>query len=296
MIVVFGALGSIGSHLVKELSKSGHRVRATCRDQNRGKEMFSGHAGVEVMNADIEKEETLHPVLEGATKVFVSVGGARCGADLDVIEKRFIDIVKTKRGGPSSIDHYVKISGIDSRPDATTDIQKIHGAIEVHLRGSGVPYTILKPCFFMQNFLGLAPAIKAGVLPMPTGDAKGSIIDARDIADVAHRVLTSTTEQHRNQLYTLTGPESLSHSDAAEIFTRVLEHQVTFQNLPAEAWEKSLVEAGLPGWFAHRLTDVYANLFAQGGVSRVTDDIERVIGRKPRSLATFIRDHVVAFR
>jgi uncharacterized protein YbjT (DUF2867 family) len=145
----------------------------------------------------------------------------------------------------------------------------------------------------MQNFLGLAPAIRAGVLPLPTADGEAGLIDARDIARVAARVLTS--EGHHGQRYVLTGPELLDHAEAARIMTRVLERPVVFQDLPQEAFEHSLAGAGLPPWFAFLLADVYGTVFRSGAAGRVTDDFARITGEAPRSLAAFLVDHRGAF-
>ena len=97
----------------------------------------------------------------------------------------------------------------------------------------------------MQNFLGLVRAIRAGALPLPTGEAKGSLIDARDIAEVAARVLTEPG--HLGRVYTLTGPESLSHGDAARILSAELGREVRFIDVPAEAFRQGGVAGGVAG-------------------------------------------------
>jgi uncharacterized protein YbjT (DUF2867 family) len=286
MIIVFGATGSTGPHLVKTLLAAGQRVRAVARDPGKARRLLG--EGAQIVPGDLERPETLAPALAGGDRVYTAVGGATGTPDLVAAESRLIDAARA-----AGIRHYVKVSGIDSAPDAPARIQQIHGAIERHLVASGLPYTILRPCFFMQNFLGLAPAIRAGALPLPTGEAKGSLIDARDIAEVAARVLLDPG--HHGRVYTLTGPEALSHGDVARILTGTLEREVRFLDVPAEAFQQGGVEAGMPPWFADLLTDVYRKVFAVGGAARVTDDVPHLLGRPAGSFATFAREHRPAF-
>jgi uncharacterized protein YbjT (DUF2867 family) len=172
-------------------------------------------------------------------------------------------------------------------------IERIHAAGEQRLRESGMSYTILKANFFMQNFFGLASAIQHGVLPMPTGAARCSLVDARDIARVAARALTQ--KGHENQEYTLTGPESLSHAEAAQILSRVLARPVTFTDVPAEGFKQGGLSAGMPEWLAQQLTEVYVEVFARGVGDVISDAVPRVTGRPATSLADFARDHLAVF-
>lgn len=286
MIVVYGATGSTGTPLVKALVAEGRRVRVVARDIEKARRAVG--EGAELVTGDLERPETFARGLEGAEKVYVAVGGPTGTPELVAVECRFIDAAKA-----AGVRHYVKVSGIDARPEGPARIQAWHGQIEEHLRASGVPATVLRPNFFMQNFLGLAGAIRGGALPMPTGAARSSLIDAGDIARVAARVLTE--DGHAGRTYTLTGPESLSHADAARVLGEAIGRPVQFIDLPGAAFEQGLRDAGLPPWFAALLTDVYVTAFAAGRVERVTDDVRRVTGAEPRSLAAFARDHRAAF-
>jgi uncharacterized protein YbjT (DUF2867 family) len=282
MIAVFGATGQTGTHLVATLLAAGQRVRAVVRDAARARRALGDR--VELVPGDLERPETLAPALAGASRVYIAVGGPTGTPELVAAEGRLIDAARA-----AGISHYVRISGIDAAPDAPARIQRMHGALDHHLATSGLPHTILAPSFFMQNFLGLAGAIRAGSLPLPTGEARGSIIDARDIAEVAARVLTEPG--HLGRRYTLTGPEALSHGEVAAILTATVEREVRFVDLPPEAFAQGGVDSGLPRWFADLLADVYQRVFAAGGAARVTDDVPRILGRPARRFAAFAREH-----
>lgn len=292
MIVVVGSTGSTGLEVVRQLTARGQRVRATARDLEKARALHRS-AGVdpsqvELVRCDLEHEETLEPALAGAEKCYVAVGGATGTPKLVDVECRFIDAARRM-----GVRHYVRVSGIGARTTGISKIERIHGSISDYLIASGLPYTVLEPSFFMQNFLGLAPMIRAGVLALPTGSAKAGLIDARDIAKVATAVLLG--DGHAGGRYVLTGPELLSHDDAAQIFGRVLERPIAFQDLPQEAFERSLCGAGVPPWFADLLADVYGTLFRSGGAARLSDDVQRITGEPPRPLAAFVREHRAAF-
>ncbi|HEY8945973.1 MAG TPA: NAD(P)H-binding protein, partial [Polyangiaceae bacterium] len=162
MIVVFGATGNIGPHLVRTLVSQGVRVRAVVRELTRARALLP--AEVELVEGALEQPESVKAALERATQVFCGVGGPRGTPELVEVECRLIDLAAA-----AGVQQYVKISGIDSHPDARSKIQRIHGEIEVHLRRSGLGYTILRPSFFLQNLLGMSAAIRQGALPLPTG-------------------------------------------------------------------------------------------------------------------------------
>lgn len=287
MIVVFGATGNIGPQLVQALASRHERVRAVVRDRARARALLP--ADVELVEGTLERPETVEAALDGATRVFCGVGGPRGTPELVDVECRLIDLAAS-----AGVTQYVKISGIDARPDGPSKIQRIHGTIEKHLGRSGLGHTILRPSFFFQNLLGMGAAIRQGALPLPTGSARCGLIDARDIAEVAAEVLTDRA--HVGQTYTLTGPASLSHADVAAVLAAQLGRPVIHIDVPASAFYEAGVGMGLPAWFVDLLTDVFVQVFATGQAARVTDDIPRLLGRAARSCEQFVAEHEAAFR
>lgn len=286
MIVIFGATGNTGPHLVQMLTQRGQKVRAVVRDEARARELLGPE--VELRRADLAQPDTVRAALDGAQKVYSAIGGPRGSERLVELVCGLVDAARA-----AGVEHFVEVSGIDARPDSPSRIQRWHGAIAEHLIASRLPHTILEPAFFFQNFLGMAAPIQAGVLPLPTGAARAGLIDARDVADVAATVLTEAG--HLGQRYVLTGPESLSHAEVAAIFTQVLDRPIQFVDVPGDAFCKAGIDGGLAPWFAELLTDVYVTVFAQGLIQRTTDVVPRVTGHGARSLAAFVREQRAAF-
>jgi uncharacterized protein YbjT (DUF2867 family) len=140
--------------------------------------------------------------MEGVDKVFLVAPPVR--ADNDRLLGNAIDAAQK-----AGVKHIVDLSamGVEHSESPMRNI-------ELHLIKSGVPYTILRPNWFMQNFITFlhdSIANQGGVY-LPAGDSKTSFIDIRDVAEVAKKALLE--DGHQNKEYTLTGDEPLTYHDA----------------------------------------------------------------------------------
>ena len=240
------------------------------------------------MRADLSDSSSVDAALEGASGVYAAVGGPTGSPAFVELMCGLVDAAK--RAG---VRKFVHVSGIDAHRSERARIQRWHQQVHRHLDAANVGRITLEPSFFAQNFLGLAPAIAAGVLPLPAGGGRAGLVDARDVGEVGAHVLS--TPGHEGAIYTLTGPESITHGEAAGVLSRELGRAVQYVDLPPEAFRAQLEQAGLPSWFADLLSDVYATVLAEGHADRVTGEVARLLGREPRSLATFVRDHRATF-
>jgi uncharacterized protein YbjT (DUF2867 family) len=282
MILVIGSTGNTGSALVRLLHEARTPFRALTRNADRARSVLG--ADVTLVEGDVRDPAVLDRALDGVDAVYMALGGT---PELEATEIGVIDAAARHR-----VARFVKLSGVEVEP-AVAGIQRIHARVERHLVASGLPATILGGNFFYQNFLGMAGAVQAGVLPLPTGDGRAALVDARDIARVAAVVLRE--DGHAGRRYRMTGPDALSHGDAAAVFSEALRRPVTFVDLPPEAFEAGMRENGLPGWFAAQLADIYTRFFGTPGATAVHDDIARITGTAPRSLASFVAEHRAAF-
>lgn len=283
MILVTGAAGTTGSEVVRLLAGKGVRVRAMVRNPEKSKK-FSG-PGVETVVADLEKPSTLDPALKGVDKVFlVSSPDPRVG----VLHGNLIE--SAKRAGVKQV---VRLSAIGAAANSPVQLLKWHGEVDEKLSRSGLSFAILRPASFMQNLIGFRASIQRdGKMYAPLRDGKVSVIDARDIAATAAAVLTS--EGHSGRMYDLTGPEALSHAQIASTIGEAIGRPVEYVDVPPEAAREGLVEIGLPAWLADALVELYG-LYASGGGADVTGSVEKLTGKKARSLDVWAKDYAGAF-
>ncbi len=287
MIAVFGATGTTGSGVVRTMAAQGKPVRAVVRKAAQTAAAKQFGAGVDIVAAELDDAAALRAALDGVSHVYCGLGRA---ANLVELEQHVVDAARA-----AGVTHYVKSSGVTVGVDRPSVIQKVHGQLEDYVRAN-LPgkHTILGCNFFMQNFFGMAGAIKSGVLPMPTGEARAGLVDAADIVRCAVSILDASS-QHQGKRYQITGPAALSHGDAAATFTKVLGRPVQFVNVSEADFVAGCVQAGLPRWFAEVLADVYVRFFAAGDAAAVSDDVRLVTGQAPRALEAWVRDNAQAF-
>ncbi len=120
-----------------------------------------------------------------------------------------------------------------------------------------------------------------------------SVIDIRDIAAVAVIVLAATG--HEGKSYALTGGEALTNGQIAEKISRVAERKINYVDLPPTEFKKAILSGGMPEWSADALVDLQRR-YREGKASLLTDDVERLTGRKPISFDQFARDYAFAFQ
>ncbi len=157
-------------------------------------------------------------------------------------------------------------------------------------------WTFLRPNYFMQNFVTLMAddVREESVFYDSIGDACVSRIDVRDVARVAARVLTEPG--HEGKAYDLSGPEAISHDDAARMFSEALGRTIRYVPIGDEEFRRRLLAGGMPEDYVEIFVDV--NRLARTGKSAdhiVTTAVEEVTGEPPRSLVQFCRDYASVF-
>ena len=181
-----------------------------------------------------------------------------------------------------------------ANPDSPLAIGKWHGEADQNVENSGIPYTIIRPAYFMQNSLGRAATITSnGAIYSSMGEGKIAHIDTRDIADVAVAVLTS--EGHEGQSYLLTGPEALSMAEVAARLSADLGKIIEYVNLPPDEVKARLMATGTPDWRADAWVKL-AGMISMGMAAMVTPGVKDVLGREPRSIDQFAKDFAAALK
>ncbi len=284
IILITGATGQVGSHVVRQLSTEGKQFRALVRSQEKAAAMDA--PSVEAVIGDFSQSETLDAALTGIEKLFLlSVGSP------DQVELQGNVIEAAQRAG---VRHIVKLSILGTSPDAPTGLGRWHAQTEEQIRESGIAYTFLRPGSFMQNLMMSADTIKTqGAIYAPMRDGKFSPVDARDIAAVA--VATLTEDGHKGKTYDITGPEAVSYADVAKKISAAIGKTVTYVDVPPEAARQGMLDAGLPEWVVDDLS-ILNEIYASGQAAEVSPVVAEVAKKEPITFDQFARDYAEAFK
>ncbi|MBI5492335.1 MAG: SDR family oxidoreductase [Deltaproteobacteria bacterium] len=278
-ILVTGSTGTVGSLLIKELSKK-TPVRAAVHTLSKA-EGIKG-PNVEIAVLDLKRKDTLDAALKGIERLYLLTPFTPDQAEL---AKTFIDAAKR-----SGVRYIVKQSamGADSEPGIT--LGRLHRQVERYIEDSGIPYAFLRPNSFMQNFINFfGSSIRSeGKIYLPLGQGKVSYIDARDIAATAAEVLTK--EGFQGRAIELTGPEALSVADVAGAFSEALGRQVIYVDVTPEAARGGMKAAGMNEWSINALMELH-DINKKGYASKVTEQVEEITGRRPLSFRQFALDN-----
>jgi uncharacterized protein YbjT (DUF2867 family) len=145
--------------------------------------------------------------------------------------------------------HIVRLSEKAPEPISAIRSGRLHAEVNAELEACGLPYTSLRPCFYMQNTMLAAQSVASdGRVYMPFEEAKLVMIDMRDVIETATKVLT--TEGHAGQTYVLTGPAQYSFHDVASGLSKALGKEVRYVNVPMPAAREAMIGVGMPEWVA----------------------------------------------
>ena len=166
-----------------------------------------------------------------------------------------------------------------------------HHAVEQHLRTGGRDWTILRPGFFAQN---LASAYRDDIVEddrilLPAGDGQASFVDLRDVAEVATNALVAP-ERNVGETYTLTGPEAYSFKEVARILSASLGRSIRYVPASAPGYFLHLLRGGAGAGQAVVQTILHVGL-RFGQAETVDPTLERLLGRRPRDVEQYVRDH-----
>jgi len=273
MILVTGATGNIGKHLVRELEGKA-RVRVLVRDAAKAP------ANVDVAVGDLDDARSVAAALAGIETAFML-----CGTPAQ--EATFLAAAKD-----AGVRRIVMLSsggvpfGVGGGP--------AHTAGEEALRASAFRWTILRPFEFMSNALFWAVTVRAqGAVYEPAGTGKTPLIDPRDIAEVAARVLLEP-DAHDGKTYELTGPAAIDRAEMVAALAERIGKPVRYVDVPEAAFEDQMRSMGLPPFVLSGLMGYY-RMVREGKLTETRPDVARVLGRPARSWNDWLAENAAAF-
>ena len=274
-ILVTGGTGNVGGKVVSELVKRGAEVRVLARKQPEGKVQ----PGVEAVTGDLLDPVSVEQAMRGVDKLFLLNAVVA-----DELTQALIAYGIAKRVGLKHVT-YLSVFKVDQFRDVPHFASKL--AVEGALREFGVPFTILRPGYYIQNDLGLKDALtKAGVYPMPLGTAGIAAADVRDIAEAA--AISLTEDGHDGQTYDIVSPTLISGPGNAALWSKLLGKEIKYTGHDFEQWEQGM-RARMPGWSAFDLRMMLQGYFERGFASTETEltRLAGLLGHTPRSYEDF---------
>lgn len=263
-ILVIGGTGKTGRKVVNGLQNLNQNVRVGSRNSTPA--------------FNWEEPERWSRALRGMDKVYITfqpdlaVPGA-----LDAIE----NLVKI--AAREGVKKLVLLSGKGEKEAELCEQVIIH---------SGIDYTIVRASWFMQNFsesFFLDP-IRAGHVALPKPEAKVPYVSTVDIADVAVAALMN--DHHNGKIYELTGPETLTFEEIVGKISNAAKRPIEFTPISMSAYTKMLEEFGVPSDYIWLINYLFSEVLDAKGNNIVTNDVEKVLGRKPQTFDDYVTETV----
>jgi uncharacterized protein YbjT (DUF2867 family) len=284
-VLVTGATGTVSTALLAALkSKPGLRLRALVRDPAKGQALQKD--GIEVVTGDLEEPDTLTEAFDGVDILWLLTPASALEPSMGSNA-----VIAAKQ---AKVKHIVRNSAIKAGHDAPNRNGRLHAQVEDAVKASGIPWTILRPHYYMQNLLSSANSVASdGMLYMNLGQGRLGTIDGRDVGVFAAKVIEHP-DRHAGKIYNPTGPESIDMSSAAETLSRVVGKRVNYVALPQDAAQQAMLGFGLSRWFVGNVVD-YGRAYSDGWGDFVTNDFKDVTGLEARSFKQFAADFAPAF-
>lgn len=284
-ILVTGATGNIGRHVIDHLIKRGAKVRALVRKADTA----DLPEGIEIAVGEMLDVDAMRNALKGVSTLFLLNA---------VVPDEFTQaLVTLNLARKEGIERYVYLSVIHS--DIYVDVPHFAGkhAVERMIEKMGLNATILRPAYFIQNDMNVKDVVLGhGIYPMPIGSKGLAMADARDIGEIAAIELVrreqSSTPLPIDRL-DVVGPDSLTGPAIAQIWADVVGRPITYGGDDAVAFEENMKKHS-PTWMAFDMR-LMAERFQSDGMKAETGDVERLtkmLGRPLRSYRDFTREVV----
>lgn len=281
-ILVTGASGNVGQYVIKNLLIFNEEIKAASTNTTKLINMFSNE--VEVIEFDFTRPETFDNALKDVDRVFL-MRPPHLGKPTDLYP--FLESVKK---------HSIKLIAFLSLMGIENNTIPPHHKIEKRIEDLMIPYTHIRPGFFMQNISGIhAEEIKHNdMIFVPAGNSKTSFIDAADIG-LAIALILHNSSQHINSKYTLTGVEALTYNQIAHILTNVLGRKIKYAKpgylkyrnyyIQHRKLDKAYINVTIALYFMTRM----------GTAKTITQDFFNLVGKQPTSFTQFVRNNINSF-
>lgn len=278
-VLITGATGTVGTQLTTKLAgEDGLDIRVLVRDA--GKASHLKDLGAELAVGSFDDAASIKSAVEGVdTIVLISPPGGNAAELVSTVLKA------AKAAGVRKI---VRLSAIKANTEGPTLNTIQHGLTDAEILESGLTYTILRPHYFMQNLFWSGESLAAeGKLYQGMGDGNMGMIDVRDIVDSFAAAILS--DQFDNQIFELTGPESITFHDIAGTLSDALGKPIEYIPVSLETVEQSILDLSNDQWFATVMRQ-YSQAYSENWGDFTNDNVEKLTGHPARSFDSFARE------
>ena len=307
LFLITGATGATGSATAVQLLEAGHNVRAFVhREDERSDRLRS--LGAELVVGDLLDFDVVRAALVGVRRSYF-VYPIRPG--LVQTTAQFAQAAKE-----AGVEAIVNMSQVSARRDSSSQAARDHWLAEQVFDWSGLNVTHIRPTYFAEWLLYLAPMIRQGLMAAPFSTGRHAPIAAEDQARVIVGILVNP-QSHRGKVYPLYGPQEMTHTEIAGVLSKVLGREIPYQSMPIEDWAKLVSGAqqgrpprndagslyaeadritGRPGseFLVQHLREVAID-HTNGIFAGTNDLVERIGGRSPMTVEVFVTKHRQAF-
>lgn len=282
-ILVTGATGRVGRHVVQQLTDRGAKVRVLVRDPAKA----DVPAGVEIAQGELLNLDALRAAFQGVRTLFLlnAVAG-------DEFTQALVTLNIAREQG---VERVVYLSVLHADRFVNVPHFAVKSGAERMIQQMGFSATILRPAYFIDNELMIKDVVlNHGVYPMPIGGKGVAMVDARDIAEVAALELIRRDQAPGKlpvEIVNLVGPDTLTGADVAAIWSQALDRPVVYGGDDPSGFEQA-VSAFMPKWMAYEMR-LMAERYVSDGMIPNAGDVDRLTTLLGRPLRTY-RDFAAA--
>lgn len=276
-LLITGATGNIGRALVTQLLQSTYSLEVIAASP-RGEVV----AGLASRTLNLLDAASTQAAMQGVDRLFLLTPAH---PEMEAMTAHAVRAAQAAR-----VQHIVRLSGAGADAASDIAIARLQGRCDQIVIDSGIPYTLLRPKSFMQNFTTfMRDMIRAGTVYSSQGEGRVPFVDVRDIAAVATQVLMEPSS-HVGQAYILTGPDALTNSEALAVVAQAIGRTVSVIPISEDQAIAGMRQGGMP----ESLIQVMSSLnrvIAAGWVAEVTDDVPRLLGRLAIKWTDFVTEY-----
>ncbi len=277
-ILVTGATGTTGQHVVEALLAQGADIRLGVRTPSKVAHFVE--RGAEAVVYDYDRPETLQVAMTGVDRVFL----------LTPFNEHSVALTKTavQAAETAGVSFVLKLSAVGADPEAPGGPGKSHGLAENVIKASNLAWTMLQPTFFQDNILNFQGAsIKGqGHIYGASGEGKASFVSAGDIGRAAATILLNP-EPHHGQSYVLTGPEAFNNQQIASMVGEIVGKPVIAINLTPEQYGEGMRASGASEWMIENML-VLEGIKAKGWAEAISPAYTQITGQPAEHMLDYL--------